>query len=93
MDGIRSLGGHSSDDYLSDYSAFHGVITQRAESEEHEPLLREWTQQLMHRTGTKATSTSDVRLSSYSAWLFTESINRTIIVSLLVEAMFSIQKR
>jgi hypothetical protein len=70
---------------------FDGDIRQRADAEHHDETLAQWTDHLALRTG--ATASSDSMLSAtWESWVFEEVVCRTIIVSRMVQAMFSIQK-
>jgi hypothetical protein len=68
---------------------FDGHIRQRADGEQHEAVLTQWTDLLVQRTGTSESVVS----TTWESWVFEEAIRRTIIVSLMVKAMFSIQKQ
>jgi len=71
---------------------FDGDIRQRADAERHDETLAQWTDSLAVRTAATASSES-VILAAWEAWVFEEVICRTIIVSRMVQAMFSIQKQ
>lgn len=70
---------------------FDGDIRQRAGAELHEDSLAQWTDQLAFRTGATAVS-EELVPSTFESWVFQESVCRTLIVSRMVQAMFSIQK-
>lgn len=70
---------------------FDGDIRQRADAERHNETLAQWTDHLALRTGATVSSDSVIP-TGWESWVFEEVICRTIIVSRMVEAMFSIQK-
>jgi hypothetical protein len=70
---------------------FDGDIRQRAEAEQHEDTLTQWTDRLLQRTGVNV-SAGNVIPSSWESWVFEEVVCRTIVISRMVQAMFSILK-
>lgn len=71
---------------------FDGDIRQRAEAERHQHILTQWTQQLSDRTGATMHNGRAVP-SSWESWVFEEIVRRTLLVSSMVQSMFSIQKQ
>ena len=71
---------------------FDGNISQRADAERHNEILLQWTNHLVYRTGILASSCSVIP-ASWESWVFEEMTCRTIIVSRILQAMFSIQKQ
>lgn len=70
---------------------FDGDIRQRADAERNNEILAQWTDHLALRTGVTASSDSIIP-TAWESWVFEEVVCRTIIVSRMVQAMFSIQK-
>ncbi|KAE8162044.1 hypothetical protein BDV40DRAFT_266259 [Aspergillus tamarii] len=65
---------------------FDGDIRQRSIAEQNMDTLRAWTMQLKVRT-------SELVLTpTWQEWIFTESIRRTIIISMLIEGLYSVLK-
>lgn len=71
---------------------FDGDIRQRADAEQNEDILVDWTERLVLRTGANITSDTVIP-SSWEHWVFEEVVRRTIIVSRMVQSMFMIQKQ
>jgi hypothetical protein len=70
---------------------FDGDIRQRSDAERNDEILAQWTDSLAIRTGATAPSDSIIP-AAWESWVFEEVVCRTIIVSRMVQAMFSIQK-
>lgn len=83
---------------------FDGDIRQRADAERANPTLKDWTRQLQDRmqrtedpspsvdsTSRKPPVTS-VATGSWHNWVFAESLRRTVIVSHMLQALFSFLK-
>jgi hypothetical protein len=70
---------------------FDGDIRERADAERHDETLAQWTDNLALRTGVTASSDS-ILPAAWESWVFEEVVCRTIVVSRMVQAMFSIQK-
>ena len=71
---------------------FDGDIKQRSEAEQHEETLAQWTDRLSQRTGVTVSS-GNIVPSTWESWVFEETVCRTIVISRMVQAMFSIQKQ
>lgn len=71
---------------------FDGDIKQRSDAEQQEELLVIWTESLAQRTAIIMSSPRTAG-RSWEDWIFDEVVSRTIIVSLIAQAMFSIQKQ
>ena len=75
---------------------FDEDIKQRSDAEQQEDILTSWTERLAQRTGAMSStySSSDSAVErGWDAWVFEEVVSRTIIISRMVQAMFSIQKQ
>ncbi|KAH8687729.1 hypothetical protein BGZ60DRAFT_364148 [Tricladium varicosporioides] len=70
---------------------FDGEIQPRADAEQQEETLTAWTNHLIQRTRINA-SPGSLTANSWESWVFEETISRTVIISLMVQAMFAIQK-
>jgi hypothetical protein len=70
---------------------FDGDIRARADAENSEDMLEDWTNRLVLRTGTN-NSLGTVISNSWENWVFEEAVSRTIIVSRMVQAMFMVVK-
>lgn len=70
---------------------FDGEIRPRADAEQQEETLTAWTKHLVQRTEVNA-SPGSLTANSWESWVFEETIARTVIISLMVQAMFAIQK-
>ncbi|OCK76322.1 hypothetical protein K432DRAFT_270056, partial [Lepidopterella palustris CBS 459.81] len=70
---------------------FDGDIRQRALAEQAEPILEAWTEQLRAQTQTEQAMTT-ATAASWRAWLFAESVRRTIIMSLMLRGIYSLVK-
>lgn len=69
---------------------FDGDVRQRANAEKHLELLQSWTIKLH---GASNTFYHDGRTESpYERWVFIESARRTVITSIMVQAMYSLLK-
>lgn len=69
---------------------FDGDIRQRANAERHLGILQTWTLQLR---STSSNMLNDcLSESPYQRWVFIESIRRTVTISILVQAMYSLVK-
>lgn len=77
---------------------FDGDVRQRAVAEEHETIMKQWTSQLHLRFENEVSDDlgdhSQVIPSepSWRAWLFSESVRRTLIVSHLLQGVYSVSK-
>ena len=70
---------------------FDGDIRQRAQAEQAEPVLEFWTEQLKTQTqAEQAITTSST--TSWRAWLFAESVRRTITMSFMIRGIYSLVK-
>lgn len=65
---------------------FDGDIRQRALAEQNMDTMRAWTMQLQVRAGELGPT------PTWGEWIFVESVRRTIIVSVLVEGLYSMLK-
>ncbi|CZR53408.1 uncharacterized protein PAC_03286 [Phialocephala subalpina] len=79
---------------------FDGDVRARGDGEEVEGVLEEWTDGLALRTGLVAEAqeqpSPDARSlveKGWESWVFEESVKRTVIVSRMVIAMYSVLKR
>ncbi|OCL11977.1 hypothetical protein AOQ84DRAFT_170896 [Glonium stellatum] len=70
---------------------FDGDIRQRAQAEQAEPVLESWTEQLKSRTQTEQAITTS-NTTSWRAWLFAESVRRTIIMSFMIRGIYSLSQ-
>lgn len=68
---------------------FDGDIRQRAIAEQQESILTDWTTDLLRRTQTSESPISP----SWQNWIFSESVRRTIILSLMIQGIYSVAKR
>jgi Fungal Zn(2)-Cys(6) binuclear cluster domain len=75
---------------------FDGDIRQRADAERTDGVLWEWTQRLkvyLPQEGiSPATNDADPRNYAWRTWILAESIRRTILVSLLLQGLYSYLK-
>ncbi|KAF2178241.1 hypothetical protein K469DRAFT_600190, partial [Zopfia rhizophila CBS 207.26] len=71
---------------------FDGDIRQRALAEQAEPVLEAWTEQLKVRTEAEQKLTT-VTAPSWRAWIFAESVRRTITMSLFLCGIYSLVKQ
>lgn len=70
---------------------FDGDIRQRTLAEAAEPVLEQWTQDLRDRTE-KEVVTTTTNAASWRAWLFAESVRRTIAMSYTLKGMYTLVK-
>jgi hypothetical protein len=70
---------------------FDGDIRQRTLAEEAEPTLDKWTQELRDRTEQEILTTT-ANAASWRAWLFAESVRRTIVMSYMLKGTYSLVK-
>lgn len=70
---------------------FDGDIRQRSDAEMTESTLVEWTTSLSARTNIVNSPPTD-SAALWASWVFSETVSRTEIVSLMVQAMYLIQK-
>lgn len=69
---------------------FDGDIRQRANAERHMNILEAWT---MHLNSTSNIYSNDCNgESNYQRWIFIESVRRTILMSTMIQAMYSLTK-
>ncbi|OGM42929.1 cop9 signalosome complex subunit [Aspergillus bombycis] len=66
---------------------FDGDIRQRSLAEQNMDTLRAWTMQLQVRTGELGPAAP-----TWREWILAESIRRTVIVSILIEGLYSVLK-
>ncbi|OKL57593.1 hypothetical protein UA08_06953 [Talaromyces atroroseus] len=75
---------------------FDGDIRQRADAERTDRVLWEWTQQLKvgltQSSMLQGTNDTDPRNYTWRAWIQAESLRRTILVSLLLQGLYSYLK-
>ncbi|KAJ2975307.1 hypothetical protein NQ176_g5590 [Zarea fungicola] len=79
---------------------FDGDIRQRAEAEAHESVLMSWTKELQQRTepvlSTRPVASPNTQSSplheSWGGWVFEESCRRTILMSYLLQGIYSFLK-
>ncbi|KAH8812171.1 hypothetical protein F5884DRAFT_304382 [Xylogone sp. PMI_703] len=73
---------------------FDGDIHQRTVAEEHGIILKQWTDQLLSRFEGEECNSTDVVCPSpnWQTWLFGESVRRTLIVSFLLQSIYSVCK-
>jgi hypothetical protein len=69
---------------------FDGDVRQRANAERHLGILEAWTFQL-HSTNNICYNDYDTE-SPYQRWVFVESTRRTVTMSIMVQAMYSLLK-
>ncbi|KAH8429757.1 Zn(II)2Cys6 transcription factor domain-containing protein [Aspergillus melleus] len=65
---------------------FDGDVRQRAMAEQNMDTLRAWTMELQVRVGELGNP------STWREWIFAESVRRTVIVSVLIEGLYSMLK-
>ncbi|ORY13028.1 hypothetical protein BCR34DRAFT_562622 [Clohesyomyces aquaticus] len=70
---------------------FDGDIRQRALAEEAEPILESWTMQLKARTEVEQHFTT-ATAPSWRAWVFAESVRRTVTMSVYLCGIYSLVK-
>lgn len=68
---------------------FDGDIRQRAIAEQQESIVADWTIDLLRRTETAQPPVSP----SWHDWIFGESMRRTIVMSLMLQGVYSVVKR
>ncbi|KAF2465456.1 uncharacterized protein BDR25DRAFT_306604 [Lindgomyces ingoldianus] len=71
---------------------FDGDIRQRALAEQAEPVLEAWTEQLKTRTEAEQKLTT-ITAPTWRAWIFGESVRRTITMSIFLCGIYSLVKR
>ena len=65
---------------------FDGDIRQRALAEKQDTILEQWTDQLRQRTPNES---SPFQPSSWKAWIFAESVRRTVILSYFLRGTYA----
>jgi hypothetical protein len=75
---------------------FDGDIRQRADAESHETILISWTEQLLAHVlltvDPEALSQDSISISSWNDWIFEESCQRTILMSFMLQGVYSFRK-
>ncbi|KAH8596290.1 hypothetical protein B0O99DRAFT_110933 [Bisporella sp. PMI_857] len=69
---------------------FDGDIRQRANAERHFAMLETWTRKL--HSAKNASSNDCGTGSHYRRWIFIESIRRTVIMAIMVQAIYTVVK-
>ncbi|KUJ17965.1 uncharacterized protein LY89DRAFT_668169 [Mollisia scopiformis] len=79
---------------------FDGDVRARGDAEEAEVVLNDWTDRLALRTGIVVEDQDNASFDagyviekSWESWVFEESVKRTVIVSRMVSAMYSVLKK
>lgn len=71
---------------------FDGDIRQRALAEKAEPVLEAWSQQLKARTTKEREYTTETS-PSWRSWIFSESVRRTVTMSVFLAGIYSLVKQ
>ena len=71
---------------------FDGDIRQRANAERQFPLLDAWTCRLRSLANNLMSDNSVAHWSLYQRWIFIESARRTVMMSVMVQAIYTVVK-